>query len=61
MDCLRAGETSYDHDITSQETVAYLHIQELWSNINIHVELCLCTSDEYESNLYELRLWSMNS
>lgn len=32
--------------------MAYLHIQQSWSNINIDVESCFRLSDDCESNVY---------
>lgn len=35
-------------------TVAYLHIQDLQSNIIIHLESRLCALGEYKSNIHSL-------
>ncbi len=39
---------------TLLQAIASLHIQETWSNINIHLELCLRSPDKSKSNIHSL-------
>ncbi len=34
-----------------EQPVRYLHIQQIWSNISTHLELCFCPPDECKSNI----------
>ena len=34
------------------DMLAYLHIQQTWSNISIHLELCRWPPDEYKFNIH---------
>ncbi len=63
MGHLGAGETSCEHiidiiifpgDIANLLTNTYLHIQQLWSNIIIHLELLLVTWPMPKSNIRSL-------